>query len=79
MKKWKQPDSFGNKVLSDFCLFPHLKEHPEGQNFHMFMEPKKAVGAQLQKLCIQWFNEGFEKLFLYYSNCIDMAVDYVEK
>ncbi|GFV10484.1 mariner Mos1 transposase [Trichonephila clavipes] len=83
-------ESFGSKILdhapyspnlasSDFHLFRYLKHNHGGKRFSDNGEVKAAVNCWLSDQAADFFEEGFQNLFLRYDKCVNKLGNYVEK
>ena len=66
-------------ALSDFHLFPILKEFFGGRRFKSDEEVKDDVKEWLNGLAAEISNEGVQKLVTGYDNCQNVGGDCVEK
>ena len=63
-------------TLSDFHLFPKLKEHFSGMHFNNDDEVKDAVQRFLNSMAVNWYDMGIRKIIVYACKnaSIEMAI-----
>jgi hypothetical protein len=66
-------------ALSDFHLFPKLKEFLIGRSFKSDEEVKDAIKEWLNGLAAEVYDEGIVKLLSRLDKCLNLHGDYIEK
>jgi hypothetical protein len=66
-------------ALSDFHLFPKLKEFLGGRRLKSVEEVKDDVKEWLNGLAAEVYDEGIVKLLSRLDKCLNLYGDYVEK
>ena len=64
-------------ALSDFHLFPKMKEHLSGIRFNNDDEVTDAVQPFLKSMAVNWCDMNIRKLPIRLQKCFDRKGDYV--